>query len=69
MFVNRTAKGEYPMKNNEIDVIYRHHNIKTGNTKWSDLERVNLHSDGDQKCFYCNFSLECGQQECIWRED
>lgn len=57
------------MKIDEIDKTVRQHTIKTGNTRWCELERVIQESDGNQQCFYCNFSLECGQKECIWRED
>lgn len=62
-------KGGNPMENIEIKKGTIPHILKTGNTRWCGLERVVQESDGNQQCYYCNFSLECGQQECIWRED
>lgn len=56
------------MKISEIDEIERDHTVKTENSKYSKFERVIRRSGGDPHCFYCDFSLECGQQECIWRE-
>lgn len=57
------------MKMNEIDEIAQPRIIKTGNSKWSERERVIQLSNGGQQCFYCDFTLECGQKECIWREN
>ncbi len=56
------------MKNNEFDEVPGPLIIKTGDTRWCGIETVIQQSEGDQRCFYCNFSLECGQKECIWHE-
>lgn len=57
------------MKNTEFYEISMRRAIKIGNAKLCELERVIRRSDGEQHCFYCNFSLKCGQHECIWGEN
>lgn len=57
------------MKNSEIFKIIRQHTNKTGDTRGCSFGCTILPPDVNQHCFYCNYSLECGQQECIWRED
>lgn len=57
------------MDNNEIDEIAMQRIIKTESRKWKEFERIILRPGGEAHCFYCNFNQECGQQECIWRED
>lgn len=66
--IGRQQRG-CQMKMNEIDEIARPRIIKAGNSIWSERECVIQPFDGEKQCFYCNFSLKCGQQECIWRED
>lgn len=57
------------MNNNETDEIARQLEINTENEDLSRFERVIQRGGDGRLCFYCNFSLECGQKECIWRED
>lgn len=49
--------------------IPRRHDIKTGKSRWCELGSIMRQNIGDQQCFYCNFALECGEQECIWHEE
>lgn len=57
------------MGNEEIHAIVRPYSINTVKTTRSELERAIQQSDVSQHCFYCNFTLECGQQTCLWHED
>lgn len=57
------------MKNREVEEIGHPRIIDTVRTTRSELERAILQSDVNQHCFYCNFTLECGQQNCLWHED
>lgn len=57
------------METNEIDGFAGRDSITTEHQTLNVLRRVIHRSNGDQQCFYCNFSLECGQQRCLWHED
>ena len=57
------------MKSYEIDGIARQRSVTTEDDDLSRFESVIQRSYGEPQCFYCNFSLECGQQKCIWCED
>ena len=56
------------MNTSEINGITGHHTIKAGTMIWSGFKRVTQQSERNQHCSYCNGSLECGQQECIWHQ-
>lgn len=56
------------MNNNEIDEITEPVIIINGDKIWGGFERDVPESGGTQHCFYCNFSLVCGQDECVWQE-
>lgn len=57
------------MKITEIDKNERERFLRSEDNKWCGFD-LNIQQHGENKqCFYCNFALECGQQECIWRED
>lgn len=57
------------MKSNEVEEIDRPRIIKNVATTRSELEPAILQSDVNQHCFYCNFTLECGQQICLWHDE
>jgi hypothetical protein len=56
------------MKNYETGEIAERISFKTEDTRWCGSDRIIQQSDGEQHCYYCNFSLECGQEECVWHE-
>jgi hypothetical protein len=56
------------MNTSEINDITSHHRVKTETMLWSGFKRVNQQSAVNQHCYYCNGSLECGQEECIWHQ-
>lgn len=57
------------MKLEEIKEIAKQHQIKAGKAKKSDLVRAIQQVEGNQQCFNSNSSGECGQINCLWRED
>lgn len=56
------------MNTSDISRITGHHSFKAETMIWSGGKRPIQKSGGNQHCFYCNGSLECGQQECIWNQ-
>jgi hypothetical protein len=57
------------MKINEIKKIASQHNIDLGKAKKSDLVRAIQVAEGNLPCFESKKSAECGQDNCLWRED
>lgn len=57
------------MKIDEIKAIAKQHQIKVGKATKSDLVRAIQQAEGNYPCFGSNRSLECGQSNCLWRED
>jgi len=57
------------MKIDRIKEIAKQHQIKVGKSKKSDLVRAIQLDEGNQPCFDTNFSGQCGQDSCMWRED
>ena len=43
--------------------------IKAGKMKKCDLIRSIQLAEGNDACFDTGAARECGQQECLWRED
>jgi hypothetical protein len=52
----------------EIKVIAKHHNIKTGKLKKADLVRAIQDAEGNEVCFETGTADDCGQDACLWRE-
>ena len=57
------------MKVAEIRAIAARRGLKTGKLKKSDLIRVMQQAEGNEVCFDTGKAGQCGQQECLWRED
>ena len=57
------------MKITEIKEIAKQHNLKVGKATKSELVQAIQQAEGNQLCFSSNFSAECGQHSCVWRED
>lgn len=57
------------MKLDAIKVIARQHNIKVGKATKSYVIRAIQNSEGNAQCFGSNSSIQCGQSNCLWRED
>ena len=56
------------MKISDIEELVSQYNIQTG-PKRKELDRAIRQAEREPKCYYCNFSLRCGQLQCIWGDD
>ena len=57
------------MKLEEIRTIAKQHGIKTGKMKKAELVRAIQQAEGNTQCFETGIAAECGQDDCLWRED
>ena len=57
------------MKINAIKEIARQHNLKPGRANKGELIRSIQQAEGNFPCFDSNSVNECGQFNCLWRED
>ena len=62
-------RGRLLMKFDKIKEVSMQHYIKMTKKKKTDLIRAIQLSEGNQDCFNSNFSGECGQERCVWRDD
>lgn len=53
----------------ELKEIAKQHNIKAGKMKKADLIRAIQCAEGNEQCFDTGKSAQCGQEECLWRDD
>lgn len=56
------------MKINAIKEIARQHNLKPGRANKGELIRAIQQAEGNLPCFGSN-GANCGQLQCLWRED
>ncbi|RNC73282.1 MAG: SAP domain-containing protein [Desulfuromonadales bacterium] len=57
------------MKMQEIKEIAKQRGVKAGTMKKADLIRAMQQAEGNRDCYETGVSAECGQGECLWRED
>ena len=57
------------MKIDAIKKIARHQQLKPGKAKKDELIRAIQQAEGNTACFGSNSAKECGQVNCLWRED
>jgi len=57
------------MNMTEIRKIAGQHNIKPGRLPKSVLIRSIQKAEGFFDCFDTNNSYQCGQEQCLWRQD
>ena len=57
------------MKINAIKEIAKQHNLKPGRANKVELVRAIQQAEGNLPCFASNSANECGQFNCLWRED
>jgi hypothetical protein len=57
------------MKLDEIKEIAKQHNIKVGKLKKVELVQAIQAAEGNVVCFETGQASECGQAECLWRDD
>ena len=53
----------------KVKEIARQRDIRTGTMKKGDIIREIQAKEGNSACFDSKKSHECGQQECLWRND
>jgi len=57
------------MKLQEIREIAKSRNLQTGKMKKSEIVRAIQADEGNIPCFDTGKAAECGQSDCLWRED
>lgn len=57
------------MDHKEMDLNPRPRVISAVKITRSELESELQQTEVIQHCFYCNFTLECGQPICLWHDD
>lgn len=57
------------MKIEEIRRIAKQRDVKTGKMKKGEIIRAIQEAEGNLVCFDTGKAAECGQANCLWRED
>lgn len=57
------------MKTEEVKEIARQRGVKTVKMKKGELIRAIQEAEGNPTCFDTGKAAECGQADCLWRED
>jgi hypothetical protein len=57
------------MKVDQVRTIATQRGVKAGKMKKSELVRAIQKKEGNEECFDTGKSQECGQEECLWRDD
>ena len=57
------------MNMTEVKEVAKGLGIKPGQMKKEDLIRTIQKTENNPQCFNTNFSQQCGQYECFWRDD
>jgi len=53
----------------EIKSIAKKMNLKFSNVRKTDMVRAIQKSEGNNDCFKTGNAQECGQLNCLWRQD
>ena len=57
------------MKLDDVKEVAKKLDIKVGKLKKAELVRAIQAADLNDPCFETGKAAECGQEECLWRED
>lgn len=57
------------MKLQQIKEIANSRGLQTGKMKKSEIVRAIQADEGNEPCFDTGKAAECGQLNCLWRED
>lgn len=57
------------MKVAELRVMAAERGVAAGKMKKDDLIRTMQRAEGNEACFASGRAVECGQTECLWRDD
>jgi len=66
---NPNIPKERTMHMDEIKNIARSRGLNPGRLKKVDLVRAIQNKEGNESCFQTGQAGECGQDQCLWRED
>ncbi len=53
----------------QIKAIAKHKDVKAGRMKKVELIRAIQRAEGNRDCFLTGHVTECGQMNCLWRND
>jgi len=57
------------MNMQQLREIAKEHGVKPGSLKKMELvQAIQLH-EGNEACFGTGMSEQCGQNDCLWKED
>jgi hypothetical protein len=57
------------MKVNDVKEIAKKRGLNPGKMKKRELVRAIQEDEGNPVCYDTGYSDECGQPECLWRDD
>lgn len=57
------------MRVEEIREIARQRGLKPGKMKKAELVRMMQQVEGNAACYVTGKAGECGQEQCLWRDD
>jgi hypothetical protein len=57
------------MKVEQVRAVAAQKGVKAGKMKKADLIRSIQKTEGNEVCFDTGKAQQCGQQQCLWRED
>ncbi len=57
------------MKMQEVREVAKKMGIKTANMKKADIIKAIQQAEGNIECYNTGKADECGQDNCLWRED
>lgn len=57
------------MKMQEVKEIAKNRGVKAGTMKKAELIKNMQRAEGNADCYDTGNAAECGQDECLWRDD
>jgi len=66
---NLQKKEDKTVKLQEIKAIAKQKGVKAGSMKKVELIRAIQMAEGNCDCFLTEYVTECGQMNCLWRND
>lgn|GEM_PF-548292 len=62
-------RAAYIMKLRDVKAIARKMNLEVTHVNKTDLIRAIQRSEGNSDCFKTGYVHDCGQLNCLWRQD
>ena len=57
------------MNMNQVKTVAKERGVVPGRMKKTELIRAIQQQEGNPQCYNTQFSQDCGQPHCLWRED